>query len=259
MQAISEERTIIREIEKGKVNGKYSPELRAFALTVNFYSPKAYMYIRRVFRNKLPAPSTIRSRYSNTNGSPVFTQKAIDILKRKCEAASEKKLYGCLTMDEMAIRQQVEWNHSEQRFVGYVDYGLEIDEPENLPLAKQALVFLVTGINERWKIPVAYFLVAGLTSEELASITRQVLEFVARSGVQIIALTFDGLPANVAMCQVLDADVYNGKAFFPHPSMNYDILIFFDTAHMLKLLRNALASKKILYDGNGNPIKFEYL
>lgn len=38
LQAISEETTIIKEIEKGKVKGTYSPQLRAFALTINFYS-----------------------------------------------------------------------------------------------------------------------------------------------------------------------------------------------------------------------------
>lgn len=91
MQAVSEASTIVEEIEKGKVKGRYSPQLRAFALTVNFYSSKAYNYIRQVFKNKLQAPSTIRSWYSNTNESPGFTQEAVDILKRKTEAAGDKK------------------------------------------------------------------------------------------------------------------------------------------------------------------------
>lgn len=44
-QAISDETTIIQELQKGKTNGKYLPQLRSFALTLNFYSPKAYNYI----------------------------------------------------------------------------------------------------------------------------------------------------------------------------------------------------------------------
>lgn len=39
---------------------KYSPELRTFALTLQFYSSKAYRYVRKTFNNLLPEPSTIR-------------------------------------------------------------------------------------------------------------------------------------------------------------------------------------------------------
>lgn len=117
---------------------------------------------------------------------------------------------------------------------------------------------MVTGINQRWKIPVAYFFINALTAEEKANITKKVLEFIATSGVKVIAMTFDGLSANISMCNKLNADVYNGKAYFLHPTGNYNVFIMFDAAHMLKLIRNALASKHILYDGDNNAIKFQY-
>lgn len=37
------------------------------------------------------------------------------------------------------------------------------------------------------------------------------------------------------------------------------MIIFFDAAHMLKLIRTAWATKGILYDSNGNPIKWEFI
>jgi len=43
--------SLIKQIETGMVNGKYSVQLRSFALTLNFYSPKAYNYVRKVFKN----------------------------------------------------------------------------------------------------------------------------------------------------------------------------------------------------------------
>lgn len=95
--------SIIKQIQSGTVNGKYSEELRSFALTLNFYSPKAYNYVRKVFKNRLPAPSTIRSWYSNTNGGPGLSKDALNLLKRKCEATSDKQLFACLSMDEMSI------------------------------------------------------------------------------------------------------------------------------------------------------------
>lgn len=241
------------------MKGKYPTQLRAFALTVNFYSPKAYNYLREVFNNKLPAPSTIRSWYSNTKGLPGFTLEAVEILKQRCEAAGDKKLYACLTMDEMAIRQQIQWSKVENRFVGYVDHGLIIPDPNDLPLTKEALVYLITCINERWKIPVAYFLVAGLTAKERADITRSVLEFIAPSGIEIIAITFDGLPANISMCKELGVDILNNKTVLEHPIGEHNIFIFLDAAHMLKLIRNTFASKRLLYDANDNEINFQFI
>lgn len=270
-------------------------------MTIFFYSPKAYRYIRTVFQNRLPGPSTIRSWYATTDGLPGITYQALNILKRKATEAGEEKIYCCLSMDEMSIRHQVEWNDTQKRFVGLVDYGSIIPQPvkppkankpskENIPLrngipnkknilnnknisnqklpkkkiapkkhipvAKNALVYLVTGINQRWKIPVAYLLVGGLTAKDMAEITNRVLRFVAETGVDIIALTFDGLPANISMATELGAPI-NERPTFPHPSKDYDVLIFLDAAHMLKLIRNSVAQHN-LYDDKGEVISFKY-
>ncbi|KAL3198327.1 hypothetical protein MRX96_014445 [Rhipicephalus microplus] len=40
--------------------GKYPPELRAFALTLHFYSPAAYEYVRSKFNEALPSQRTLR-------------------------------------------------------------------------------------------------------------------------------------------------------------------------------------------------------
>lgn len=41
-----------------KKKGSYSPELREFGLTFNFFSPKACTYIRKTFAMLLPHPRT---------------------------------------------------------------------------------------------------------------------------------------------------------------------------------------------------------
>lgn len=52
-----------------------------------------------------------------------------------------KQLYGCLMTVEMSIRQQVEWSKFKNKFIGYVDCGFSSDKQENLPVAKDALVY----------------------------------------------------------------------------------------------------------------------
>lgn len=74
-----------------------------------------------------------------------------------------------------------------------------------LPVAKEALVFMLTCINGPWKIPVGYFLINGITAEQKASLVRQALNLIEESGVNVISLTFDGCPANFSMARLLGA------------------------------------------------------
>lgn len=76
-----DEKNILHAINKGKINGEYPAALQSFALTLHVYSPRAYEYVKQQYINKLPAPSTIRSWYSYSNGSPGFTEDALDAIK----------------------------------------------------------------------------------------------------------------------------------------------------------------------------------
>lgn len=48
----------------------YSPELRTFALSLHYYSPAAYNYVRESFDTCLPHPKTLTSWYKHVDGSP---------------------------------------------------------------------------------------------------------------------------------------------------------------------------------------------
>jgi hypothetical protein len=55
------------------IREKYPPELRSFALTLRFYSAKAYNHVRKTFALALPHPATIPQWYSSVDGKPSFT------------------------------------------------------------------------------------------------------------------------------------------------------------------------------------------
>jgi hypothetical protein len=57
----------------------YSDDLRSFALTLHFYSPKAYEYVRSSFAMALPNPSTLRLWCSAVNGKPGFTIESFEV------------------------------------------------------------------------------------------------------------------------------------------------------------------------------------
>ena len=63
----------IKNVKKGK-GRKYSPLLRSFALTLQFYSTKAYNFVRRTFNLALPHQRQIRKWYSHIPAEPGFTE-----------------------------------------------------------------------------------------------------------------------------------------------------------------------------------------
>lgn len=239
---------------------KYDPQLRRFALTLHFYSPKAYQYVRETFKLSLPHPTVVKSWYSSVNGEPGLTTESFKILQLHAQKAKldGKEIYCNFTMDEMAIRKHVEWDG--KRFRGYVDIGTENDD-DNLPVATEALVFMVVALDSSWKLPVAYYFIKSMTGQERASVVKECLSKLHNIGINITSLTCDGAAANQSMFTELGASLKqdNFQPWFKHPSDNdKTVHIILDICHMLKLLRNTFASQTLI-DRNGGEIKWHYI
>lgn len=245
----------------GRTTKKYSPRIRTFALTLHFYSPRGYRYVRSVFKDSLPSVSTIRKWYSVIDGKPGFSAEAFNALKLKSIEANKngQQILACVMFDEMSIRKQVEFDEHANRSTGQVNFGSNIDNTEEVVYAKDALVYMVTGVNISFKIPVAYFLIAGISAEEKAALTKEVVLVVCKAGIKVVGLVFDALPLNFAMIKVMGTDIAKDKLYIDNPHSDGKILIFPDACHMLKLARNRLAINKILYDGDQNAIEWRYL
>lgn len=225
----------MHEILKRKkgLKKKYSEELRKFALTLNFYSSKAYEYVRKTFKNLLPERSTIRKWYSVINGRPGFTDEVFHALK--CKVKQSKVPIMCnLVIDEIAIRESIDYDG--KRYYGHVDLGIngeiDCDDP---PRARNALVFMLVAINGHWKVPVGYFLIKSLNSQERSSLLLKCLELIHESGIVVRSLTFDGASVNISMCVSLGANFEIGKNFKPYfidPVTQNKIYCFFDPCHV---------------------------
>lgn len=151
----------------------------------------------------------------------------------------------------------MEFDQHSNKTVGHVDFGTNIVRPEEKKFAKDALVYMVSGVSDKFKIPVAYFLVDGLKAVEKAALTKEVILLVGKTGIKIVGLTFDGLISNFAMAQEMGASIEE-KPFIQNPHSD-KIYLFPDACHMIKLIRNCFASKKKLYDGEENCIDWNFL
>ncbi|KAH9639493.1 hypothetical protein HF086_003626 [Spodoptera exigua] len=145
-----------------------------------------------------------------------------------------------------------------EKLLGHVDIGSGI-EGDHVGIAKEALVFLVTGINCNFKVPVGYFLVDGINGRQRADLILQCLELIAETGIQIISLTFDGCAANIAMVECLNCSIKDKKISFPHPSTNNPVVVVLDPSHMIKLIRNAFQCYNTFLDKDGNTIEWRFL
>ena len=161
-------------------------------------------------------------------------------------------------MDEMAIRKHYEWDG--KRFRGFVDIGTEVDE-DNLPVATEALVLMLVSLNSCWKLPIGYYLFVGMTRKERASMVNNCFIQLCEVGVAVTSVTCDGAASNQAMFSELGATISANKmkAYFAHPSdTNSNVNLLLDVCHMLKLVRNTMASQTI-YNGNKQEITWSYI
>lgn len=251
-----------KKLSHSQSKESYHPILRSFALTLQFYSTKAYNYVRKTFGLGLPHITTIRKWYSAVDGEPGFTEEVFASLERKSNEAKDKgeQILCSLLVDEMAIRKEMEWNG--HKYVGFVDIGSDVNDEKSMPSASHALVFMVVCTNGSWKVPVGYFLIDKLNGSERANLVKQCIRKLHDVGITVISLTCDGPACNISMLQQLGATMKLPRldATFSHPSRPDDsIYIFLDVCHMLKLMRNTLGSIGEMVDEEGNTISWRYI
>lgn len=242
---------------------QYSEAVRAFAFTLHSYSSRSYAFVRSKFNNHLPDPSCIRSWVSNLTGhcEPGICPEALRAIKKIANDMTQKnKKFICsLAWDEMNIKRHVNWNESKNKFVGFISNGRN-DVNGELPVASQALVFLLTGINAEISIPVAHFFIKGLLAEEKAALINKIIIEITRAGGFLINVTFDGYANNFAACRILGASfkLSDLRPFFLNPIDDTKIHITCDACHMIKLIRNCLASEQKISDDTGASIEWRF-
>ena len=261
---------ILKRMSKCKQTGKgarYSPELKAFALTLQFYSTKAYNYVRKTFNLALPHNISITKWYTKIPAEPGFTEPAFKALSLKVKEAEKtgSKVFVSLMLDEMSIKEKVEWDGTKWRgFVDVGDGGCDNDVGGDVAVAQNALVFMVVaaGNSGHYKVPVGYFLIKSMTGQEKANIVLVCIKKLTDIGVNVLALICDGPPSHFKMMTELGAclDANNMKTFFSNPDIeNQSIFTFLDVCHMIKLVRNTFKKLGVMFDHDGNKICWHYI
>ena len=239
---------------------RYSDEIKEFALTLHYYSPKAYKYVRSIV--PLPNPYLIKKWSASFKCEPGFIEDAFTSLSNEIAASPNSKDCG-LVIDAMSIRKQTLWNNEKDKYSGFIDLGDAIPNPKSEKLASEALVFLLVGTRSHWKCPIGYFLVDKISAKDQATLVTQCLEKAAKAGLKLWSVTADGTAVNLCTFEILGCS-FTGtydemQSSFPHPTTGEDVFAILDPSHMLKLARNALAQLGSFVDSEGNDIKWSHI
>lgn len=191
-----------------KKRHKYPEKVRHFCISLLAYSPRAYELVRRTFHNHLPNRKTIQSWFANSDirGNPGISVETLNRLTKI--AADYKRQYGCtllcsLVYDEIYIKQQLFWSHNEMGCSGWKSYGEKPGENAEKRIAKQAIVFLLNGIDESFEFPFSYELINELNASQRSGLIHEVIAAITKCGIKITNITFDGHACNVPAFELL--------------------------------------------------------
>jgi len=158
-------------------------------------------------------------------------------------------------------KKKIDWDG--QTSYGFVDIGTR-SVHDDVALANEVLAFILVAINHRFKLPIAYYFTEKLNGHEKAKLLKTVLCALYEKNIDVISITFDGASSNIFMCEELDAhvkstDIENITPYFAHPAdKRKRIYIFYDACHMIKLVRNTIATYDFI-DKDDRTITWNYI
>ena len=137
-------KTELRNKDRPPKSHRYCDEVKIFAITLNFYSPRAYNYVRSFLF--LPCPSAIANWTSSVNCKPGFFKDTFKDLQEK--AHSDTLYQDCaMIFNGIYIKTGTIYNNSNGNCEGFVDYGEGISAFDPDKIASEALVFMLVGLQ----------------------------------------------------------------------------------------------------------------
>jgi hypothetical protein len=206
--------------------------MKAFALSLHHISGKAYRLLAKFFR--LPSKSSLKKWVTGLPVSAGMTVKAKDYLQSKVQLMEESCRLCTLTMDEISLKANLQYDTAKDEVVGIEDFG-NGDRTDNI--ATSALVFMARGIKDNWKQPLGYLLVnESCPSEKLQTKLYEMLDTLTAIGLHVVTIISD-LGSNFQKL-LTHLKVTPQQPWFIYKGMK--IVYLFDTPHLIKAVRNNL-------------------
>ena len=100
-----------------------------------------------------------------------------------------------LIVDAMVLHKMTVWDDASKCYIGLVDYGTAMPEPETIE-ATEALVFMVVGLTGHWKHAIAYVLQDKYSADVQMQLIKDCIVLLHDEDMQVHAVVFDGTFTN---------------------------------------------------------------
>nr|XP_050038196.1 uncharacterized protein LOC126535352 isoform X1 [Dermacentor andersoni]XP_050042913.1 uncharacterized protein LOC126540168 isoform X1 [Dermacentor andersoni] len=223
----------------------WSPQSVKQALQIKFSCGTSGYETLRKLGYPLPTNRTLARRLQALSFLPGILTDVIDLLKTKAEGMQDIEKDCVLLLDEMEIARGYELDRAEDVVLGGTTLPAKPDEP-----AHHALVFMIGGLNRRWKQVIAYhFTERSIDGLILKDYILNIVKVCADISLRIRVVTSDMGSSNRAMWREFRFSSHrnsNTICSIPHPCLEDKELFFTaDAAHVLKNIRGQLLSSVV--------------
>ncbi|XP_065653052.1 uncharacterized protein LOC136080364 [Hydra vulgaris] len=232
-----------KRVNKGK---RWAVCDKVLALRILFHSPQTLNVLRTIFC--VPSQTCLLLFLSCifSDLQEGFSTRLFSLLKLRADAMNPHDRNFSLVMNKMSLKQHLEYDRNSDRV-----YGMKNGKPLN-----QALVIMVRGLANKWKQPIAYFYNnSTVSTADLAFLLSETISKVQETGLHIRCVVCDQGSTNIAALCLLGFS--KNLTYFPNPSNDKNIHVFFDPPHLVKSIRNNLRRHNI--DFNGEIVSWQHI
>lgn len=236
-------------------NNGVSPRGRRFTLEEKLLSlswMKASGRGYRLLQSQFQLPS-VRTLTSLLNRYPLdagISKKVIRALKNKVDSLKDpQNKFVTLMWDEVKLDANLQYDRKLDKIVGFEDWG----NRRTSTIADHALVFMVRGIKNNWKMPLSFtFCASQTTTALLINLIKSHVQLLKEVGLTLVNTVCDQGSSNVAAINQLEEQYRRFKAKKGLANDSTQIMLsgmkiipIFDPPHLLKCLRNNLLNKHL--------------
>jgi len=183
---------------------------------------------------------------------PGFTSAVFDTLSLKVKGFSDASKQCAIIMDEMSIKESLNYNSGADMVEGFEDFG---NMGRTKFISNHAIAFLVRGLCEKWKQPLGYFLSSGpMEGQVMSSLLKECISKVQFAGLHVKVVIGDQGSNNRSLFHKALGATAEEPYFFYEGKKIY---LLYDPPHLIKNVRNNL--KKQGFNMADKTISWQYI
>nr|XP_029710180.1 uncharacterized protein LOC115256080 [Aedes albopictus]XP_029735449.1 uncharacterized protein LOC115270282 [Aedes albopictus] len=263
LTAVRENEILKESIHNAGLNkfGRRYNHIRLHATRQKLTSSAGYKCLRKSNIITLPHPKTVTAWQKSVTIEAGFNHEVLNRMAFTGKTMSAEDKVVAILIDGMTINPMLHYNAKSDRFYGFPSAGRQIcvdeaNDPE--VLATEAVTIMIKSIHrnghKQFKQVIGYFLANSTLGSDLQKeIVCEAVRLVFKSGFTPVLLVMDQHPTNVKMATTLGVTIE--KPVFKVDSN--EIVVFYDSPHVFKSLRNNFHTKNILL--NGEILSFDHV